>query len=128
MIEPEVELFMLDGLPIVPAGQTVKFIYVLKGCPIPEIQLYFNDELVSEERLEGETATLHALGDTLSAGSITLNRVGVEDTGEYKCLVKNVAGNATSSTVLLVVRPIVKRSVEDSDETEPCPADSPDTG
>ncbi len=137
--QPSIDVFMLQGSSIVSAGEEVKFIYVLEGCPIPNLTIYFNNKVISNERLGRLELKPHTQGDSFTAGTVTLNGVNVDDTGEYKCIARNVAGADTSQTVTLhVTEPIVKRSaedsavedsaVEDSVEASPCPSDSPDTG
>lgn len=115
--------------------------YVVKGCPIPDVRLYFEGEAVSSDRVE-HTYTPHNNGDTLSLGSLTIKDVRTSDYGFYTAVARSIAGNATSSKITLYVLPplpskrsvedtpsVAKRSIEEkSRRTEPCPMDSPDTG
>ena len=132
-----------SSISVVPAGNQIKFIYVLQGCPTPDVTIYLNGKVVSNERL---TFSQPGHGNSLTVGTVTLNGVDVEDTGEYQCYVRNIAGNDTSRPVRIevtepeVTEPVVttepaviestvvKRSIEDSVENSPCPSNSPDTG
>lgn len=67
-------------------GQTVSLPCVVQGEPIPELAWYRNGLPVG-----GSTAPL------------TIQQVGLEDRGVYRCVAKNSAGQETLDTTLDVL-------------------------
>lgn len=84
------------------AGNTVEFSVKYIGSPEPKVKWYLDDEEVSEddEGMDIETEP----GSSL----LVLEDIAPNDSGQYKCIITNIAGKAVTSAQLKVVEEGVK--------------------
>lgn len=84
------------------AGNTVEFSVKYIGSPEPKVKWFLDDEEVSEddEGMDIETEP----GSSL----LVLEDIGPNDSGQYKCIITNIAGKAVTSAQLRVVEEVVK--------------------
>ena len=84
------------------AGNTVEFSVKYIGSPEPKVKWFLDDEEVSEddEGMDIETEP----GSSL----LVLEDIAPNDSGQYKCIITNVAGKAVTSAQLKVVDEGVK--------------------
>lgn len=84
------------------AGNTVEFSVKYIGSPEPKVKWFLDDEEVSEddEGMDIETEP----GSSL----LVLEDIAPNDSGQYKCIITNIAGKAVTSAQLKVVDEGVK--------------------
>lgn len=84
------------------AGNTVEFSVKYIGSPEPKVKWFLDDEEVSEddEGMDIETEP----GSSL----LVLEDIAPNDSGQYKCIITNIAGKAVTSAQLKVVEEGVK--------------------
>ena len=84
------------------AGNTVEFSVKYIGSPEPNVKWFLDDEEVSEddEGMDIETVP----GSSL----LVLEDIAPNDSGQYKCIITNIAGKAVTSAQLKVVDEGVK--------------------
>lgn len=84
------------------AGNTVEFSVKYIGSPEPKVKWYLDDEEVSEddEGMDIETEP----GSSL----LVLEDIAPNDSGQYKCIITNIAGKAVTSAQLKVIDEGVK--------------------
>lgn len=84
------------------AGNTVEFSVKYIGSPEPKVKWYLDDEEVSEddEGMDIETEP----GSSL----LVLEDIAPNDSGQYKCIITNIAGKAVTSAQLKVLDEGVK--------------------
>ncbi len=84
------------------AGNTVEFSVKYIGSPEPKVKWYLDDEEVSEddEGMDIETEP----GSSL----LVLEDIAPNDSGQYKCIITNIAGKAVTSAKLKVIDEGVK--------------------
>lgn len=116
-------------------GDTAEFVCVITGYPIPRIQWYHNDELVTGDdgRTNVEVFPNGAQQMKLAVSTLTILGVVGSDSGSYRCTGDNSAGNVSSVVELEVTGSgdMQKRSVRSVDESAQalmCDLDSSNTG
>lgn len=107
-------------------GDSVDFVCVLTGCPIPDLAWYHNGVLLEtrDPRYSMDVVKSHRF----TVGSLGILNVSDDDAGSYRCEGFNDAGTASDSVQLTVAKSVEKRSVEDMSESTLCSSRSPNTG
>ena len=104
------------------AGNNVEFSVKYIGSPEPKVKWFLDDEEVSEDD-EGMDIETEA-GSSL----LVLEDLAPNDSGQYKCIITNIAGKAVTSAQLTVIEegvkstpkiPEIVKSVAPSTEKEP---------
>lgn len=113
-------------------GDTAEFVCVITGHPIPRIQWYHDEELVTsdDERTTVEVFPNGAQQMKLAVSTLTILNIIGSDSGSYRCTGDNSAGNVSSAVELEVAGSgdVQKRSVDESIQPLPCDSDSSNTG
>ena len=84
------------------AGNTVEFSVKYIGSPEPKVKWFLDDEEVSEDDEGMDIETMP--GSSL----LVLEDIAPNDSGQYKCIITNIAGKAVTSAQLKVVDEGVK--------------------
>lgn len=78
-------------------GDTIYFTVKSRGIPEPKVSWYRNGELVKED------SRVKFIKDSQSGNySLLINKVTVEDEGEYRCVASNMGGSVACQAKLLV--------------------------
>ena len=78
-------------------GDTVYFTVKSRGIPEPEVSWYRNGDLVKED------SRVKFIKDSQTGNySILINKVAVEDEGEYRCVASNMGGSVACQAKLSV--------------------------
>lgn len=81
----------------VSVGDTVYFTVKSTGIPEPEVTWYRNGELLKED------SRIKFIKDSQTGNySLLINKVAVEDEGEYRCVASNMGGSVACQAKLLV--------------------------
>ena len=107
------------------SGNTVEFSVKYIGSPEPKVKWYLDDEEVSEddEGMDIETEP----GSSL----LVLDDIAPNDSGQYKCIITNIAGKAVTSAQLKVVDEgvtTVTANIQQVVKSVPSPAEKKPSG
>lgn len=103
-------------------SDTEEFVCVIAGYPIPEIQWYRNDELITPDERTTVDSLVDAQQMKLALSTLTITGINESDSGSYRCTGVNFLGNASSVIDLVVARSggVQKRSIDDGVQSSLC--------
>ena len=104
------------------AGNTVEFSVKYIGTPEPKVSWFLDDEEISEddEGMDIETEP----GSSL----LVLEDIAGNDSGQYKCIITNLAGRAVTNALLKVLEGEVKTTVAEVQRSVPPAQETEATG
>ena len=104
-----------------------EFVCVIAGYPIPQIQWFHDDELITaDERTRVENFPNGAQQMKLAVSTLTITGINETDSGSYRCTGVNSLGNASSVVELEVAESggVQKRSIDDSIRSSLCDSET----